>query len=587
MPFMRSRAWTFGLALIALAAAAPAPPERWLDVPSVEVRSRSVRITVRNGAKRPLHVIDPRRWGLANYIKVGFDVVPLEEGVAGSRWSDQRPDLDGASASIVWASIGDQIGRDLNPGQSAQIDLELPEDPGRGHLELVVLARLGTSWLLYRRTLSTRVFLRGDALPLLISGLVCLVAVRAWMRRRQRPEPAVRIPARRLAALAGLATLGLAAAIYGVAAWIRAAPIYQYLKNPVGRHQTPGLVVSDPELGFRPAPGATGVYDFPRGLHVSQSFNTDSFREPVLLDRGGAAGDRGSLLALGDSFSLGDACEAEECFPWRVARGVELSRVYNAAFSSYGLAQMLLRGERWIPERRPRVILAQYSDWLLARAVSPFAPTTMGVVTAPYFADEGSSVRVVPPIFESPLYELKPGLFHGTPEDPGDRARFFFDFALPYHLSLDGRMSRDLVRRSLGLRPAPTRHGLAVVRHVYGHLAAHARAVGAIFVVVLLSEGRPGPSAEIRNALAALPGVKLVDGEARLQAAAAAAARSEPERAYARMFGVWAGTPPRLVDMHPNPEANRLIAEAILSALRPPTPAPAQHPARVRHSARK
>jgi hypothetical protein len=232
--------------------------------------------------------------------------------------------------------------------------------------------------------------------------------------------------------------------------------------------------------------------------------------------------------------------------------------VYNASFSSYGLAQMLLRGERWIPERKPRVVLAQYSDWLLSRAVSPFAPTTMGVVTAPYFADGRTGVKLVPPIFE--------------PDDLRDRARFFFGFALPYHLALDLRVGRDLVRRALGLRPTPTRDGLAVVRHVYGRLSSQARAAGATFVIVLLSENRPGPSEETRRALASLPGVVLVDAEARLKAAAASANPREPDRAYARMFGVWAGTPPRLVDMHPNAEANRLIAESILSTLRPAPP---------------
>lgn len=572
MRFRGSRAGIVGLALTGLAAAGPAPSTRWLDVPSVELRSRSVRVTVRNQSKRPLHGIDPRRWGLANYIKVGFDVVPLGRASGEGLWLDQRPDLDGASSSIAWAKIDDQIGHDLDPGESSQIDLELPADPGRGHLELVVLSRLGTSWLLYRRTLSTRVLVPDDALPMLVFSLVFLLAARSWVRRRGRPAGAPRMPAQRLAVLAALVSFGLATAIYALAAWVRAAPIYRYLKNPVGRHQTPGLVVSDPELGFRPAPGATGIYDFPNRFSTTQSFSTDSFREPVLLDRAPGAVDRGSLLALGDSFSLGDACEAEDCYPWRVARGADLSRVYNASFSSYGLAQMLLRGERWIPERKPRVVLAQYSDWLLSRAVSPFAPTTMGVLTAPYFTDDRGGVRIAPPIFESPIYELKPGLFHGTPDDLRDRARFFFGFALPYHLALDLRVGRDLVRQALGLRPLPTRDGLAVVRHVYGLLSSHARAAGATFVIVLLSENRPGPSEETRSALASLPGVVLVDAEARLKDAAASANQKEPDRAYARMFGVWAGTPPRLVDMHPNAEANRLIAESILSALRPAPP---------------
>jgi hypothetical protein len=369
-----------------------------------------------------------------------------------------------------------------------------------------------------------------------------------------------------LAFLTACVTLLGTGALYSVAAWLRAAPIYSYLKKPTGRRQTPGLVIADRELGFRPAPGARGAYEFPGGVRTTFSYTPEGFREPVSLRALGNDEGHGRLLALGDSFSLGDACEAEDCFPWRVARGLGLSSVDNTAFSSYGLGQMLWQGERWIPERKPTVVLAQYSTWLLDRAMSPFAPATMGVFTAPYFVDAGDGVSLAPPIFQTPLPALFPGSFHGSPDTVLDRFRFFYRFALPYHVALDVRMTGDLVRRAVGRRPPPTQRHLSIVSEVYGRLADQSRLVGARFVIVLLGERGPGPPDEI-DILAAIPGVILVDAEARLEAAAHEASPSDPKAAYARMFGVWSGSPPRLVDTHPNAEANRVIADAILAAL--------------------
>jgi hypothetical protein len=59
------------------------------------------------------------------------------------------------------------------------------------------------------------------------------------------------------------------------------------------------------------------------------------------------------------------------------------------------------------------------------------------------------------------------------------------------------------------------------------------------------------------------PQVAFVDAQAALDAAV-------PERtldAYQRKFAHWRGTPPRLVDTHPNPAAHAVIAHEILRRL--------------------
>ena len=37
---------------------------------------------------------------------------------------------------------------------------------------------------------------------------------------------------------------------------------------------------------------------------------------------------------------------------------------------------------------------------------------------------------------------------------------------------------------------------------------------------------------------------------------------------YDKLFGHWRGSPPRLVDTHPNPAAHRVIADAVVRAIK-------------------
>jgi lysophospholipase L1-like esterase len=56
-----------------------------------------------------------------------------------------------------------------------------------------------------------------------------------------------------------------------------------------------------------------------------------------------------------------------------------------------------------------------------------------------------------------------------------------------------------------------------------------------------------------------------VDAQATLDAAVPEA----DKEAYYRRFGHWRGSPPQLVDTHPNPAAHRIIAREILRRLAP------------------
>ena len=64
--------------------------------------------------------------------------------------------------------------------------------------------------------------------------------------------------------------------------------------------------------------------------------------------------------------------------------------------------------------------------------------------------------------------------------------------------------------------------------------------------------------------------LKELQGRATIVDAQAVLDAQVPEgtaEAYYRRFAHWRGTPPVLVDTHPNPEAHRIIAEEILRRL--------------------
>jgi hypothetical protein len=60
------------------------------------------------------------------------------------------------------------------------------------------------------------------------------------------------------------------------------------------------------------------------------------------------------------------------------------------------------------------------------------------------------------------------------------------------------------------------------------------------------------------------PGALVVNAQATLDARIPSGRRDD----YDRLFGHWRGTPPRLVDNHPNPAAHRVVADEVVRAIR-------------------
>jgi hypothetical protein len=342
---------------------------------------------------------------------------------------------------------------------------------------------------------------------------------------------------------------------------VRAAKLYDYVKSRQ-RGWAGNVHDADPRLGFAPVKGARGAHLFPTGEPIAMRFDAGGFRVPV---ESGDHRARPLGLALGCSFTYGDACRAEDTWPYLVEKG-HGGTVVNAGVCGYGLAQMVLRAEELVPQLSPEFVLVQCSAWLVDRAMTTKAPSMFGDLPNPYFCGQGDALAIAPPVFLGKICELDERVaeFRDTPRGFGDQAAFLFQIVLPLSLHDDLRSFGARIRTLVGALPAPATDRLAVWRAGYGRIAAACTKQGARCLLVII---RTPPSAEELAALRAIPGVEIVDAEGAVRRELPEAERGEGSEGYRRAFFHWRGEPPVLVDTHPNARAHALMAGEILRVL--------------------
>lgn len=339
---------------------------------------------------------------------------------------------------------------------------------------------------------------------------------------------------------------------YGLTIVYRARPLYSYAKGHSRGWRSP-VYRSDPELGWVPIPGTRSAHTFPVGPDIPMQFDAEGFRIPVGEQRTDRS--RPLVLALGCSFTYGDACLAEDTFPHKVAQslgGTEL----NAGVCSYGLAQIMLLAERLIPRYSPDYVLIQYSPWLFDRTTTHFAPTYFSYAFNPFFADtHAGGVEVCPPVFSNYDVDLSP--WRNSRRGPLDFASFLLRGALPLFVHNDISILSYRVRCAAGLIKKPTRNRGEVLKIVYGRIQALCSQNKSHPLIVILGNSSaevPVPE-ELREV-----GMPLVNAHASLVSSLS----ESTDDAYRRAYGHFRGSPPVCVDGHPNPRAHTLIAESIV-----------------------
>lgn len=278
------------------------------------------------------------------------------------------------------------------------------------------------------------------------------------------------------------------------------------------------------------------------------------------------------ILFIGDSFTFGAAEPAENTFAEIAAsRAGGIAR--NGGVPGYGLAQMVAAASRDIPAEHPGIVVFQYSPWLVERAMSPLAPSYIGLVPAPYFAAGNTAdapMRLEKPLFAAKITDV-PVMDYAA--GPGTRgyASFLFRVGLPLYLHDDLAFLGMNVRVLSGLSPVPVTDPALLIRHAYREMDRVARDHGALPVILVL-----GSIAPFRvPATLFPPGIPVVDTQQSLLDALT----EKSERGYARAWQHLAGEPPVVVDTHPNAAAHRLIGETLGAVLaRMGNPAVIGHP---------
>jgi len=343
--------------------------------------------------------------------------------------------------------------------------------------------------------------------------------------------------------------------VYGRSLYLRSKQLYNYAKQE-RRGWSGSVFQSDRELGFKAKAGASGSHTFSLGEDLPMRFDRNGFRVRVNLSEGEYK--RPYVLALGCSFTYGDACLAEDTFPHLVAQalgGTEL----NAGLCSYGLSQMMILARRLIPEYQPEYILFQYSPWLLNRSTRKFAPTRFSFAPNPYYIDiEDGSVDLHPPVFTCYSVDLSP--WRDSPKSFSDFISLFSKIGIPLLLHDDFNLLLFKIKSALSWFPEPSERQEVIMTAAYREIKELAEKFNSRLIIVGLGHLEdpmvmPPPLREM--------GLTTVNCHAELLSRL-----DEPtEYAYCRAYAHYRGDPPTRVDRHPNPAAHRIIADSILEVI--------------------
>lgn len=346
--------------------------------------------------------------------------------------------------------------------------------------------------------------------------------------------------------------------IYVVSIGSRTKPMYLDFKNhKIGRRGK--ILRADAKLGYVPIPDSRGAEPFPIGRYVPVRYDQDGFRVPLEDESRASPDPHPMMLALGCSFTYGVGVSAENTYPHLAGQYLG-GTVRNAAMPGYGLSQMVILAKRLVPVHKPDYLLVQYSPWLVDRAQSPFAPGNFGRLPTPYFIARRDGLRIHPPVFMTKKFDLPTEKYWNSEISFLDQMSFLRDIGLPLYIHDDFHMSLYRLKNVLGLVTRPASNREQIIKTAYGEIGKVARAHGTKFLIVIL--GTDSAPVLIPENVFPLDAVIVRAHDALIARLPVAG-----QEAYAKSYYTWGGSPPRVVDAHPNEKAHRIIAESIIRRL--------------------
>jgi hypothetical protein len=310
---------------------------------------------------------------------------------------------------------------------------------------------------------------------------------------------------------------------------------------------------ADKRYGYFPKPNSAAFFTIRGRQRVPLIFDAYGFRVPVRKWQT-VHPYRGGILFLGCSFTLGDGVAAENTFPELVGNALDI-RGMNAGMSGGGLCQMILRARDEIPRFKPKYVVAQYAIWMVSRSQRYYRPTDYGKTPGPFFYESEGNIDIYPPVFTTINFDVPIAKYARKGLLP-----FTWHVGLPLYIHDDFYVALTSIRRFLGIIPKPVESEAAVVEYTYKEIEKICRANGARMVILKLYMGlEEMPSYGVETL-----GIPVVDTLEPL-------ASHLPERTmetWRMTYQFMKGKPPRLVDIHPNAAAHRIIADTVISKIR-------------------
>jgi len=325
----------------------------------------------------------------------------------------------------------------------------------------------------------------------------------------------------------------------------------------VGKPQT-----DDDTLGLVHVKNARGYHTYPIGENIPITYNSQGFRVAATDTNFVAIKDAVDAVFLGCSWTFGDACKAEQTFPYLVGKNGQLC-VVNAGVCSYGLSQMYLLSEKLIPKLRPKYTIVQYSPWLVERGISIGAPAPT-FLPVPYFYERGDSLALQFPVQKTQVFTINRD--EVRQKYTGRKWSFIVGYGIPFFIREDLSYFYYQLPTWLGGPPAPSENKKKVERMVYRLIIKNIRNQGSIPVVVCMGSRKYSKTAKdvIGDST-----VLIVNADEVLWAPL----KPKNEIVYSRRYQHWrkqksGDKDSVLVDGHPNPVAHQIIAEKILKKIK-------------------
>jgi hypothetical protein len=346
-------------------------------------------------------------------------------------------------------------------------------------------------------------------------------------------------------------------------AWViqRTTRFYLYYKN-VSPGAYGNLYLPDPVIGAVAKPGARGYELYGDGKTIQIVFDENGFRVPA--NRKPGPYRKPLVLALGCSFTFGDGVEAENTFAQLVADALG-GTALNAGINGTSIANMLVLAERLIPKYQPDYVLVQFSGWLVDRAQSQFRNFVNAKFPSCFLVDSpDDGVELHPPAFGCKNIRIDKTRYVGTPKSLTDYLSFFFRVGLPLYIHDDANMAIYYFKLATGILPKPAANREKIVRVAYMEIARLCRENHSRMVIVILHDPR------VREpTLAEVLRINGIENATVVDTGPALISRmpTKSAREYYTLYGRMAGSPPVLLDNHPNELAHKIIAEEILKAI--------------------